>query len=105
VQFAGGIRALEAQGCDIFLEIGPAPVLAGMGLKCLAGKELLWLPSLRKGTGDSRQILDSVARLYVAGVNLDWGRFHGVHTKVPLPTYPFQRERYWVDIDAEPPKP
>jgi acyl transferase domain-containing protein len=77
----------------------------------------LWLPSLKPGQSDWRVLLSSLAKLYVRGVKIDWAGLHRVPlappvpTRVPLaqpvpprrvllPTYPFQRQRFWVAADA-----
>ena len=97
VQFASGMQALAAEGCDLFLEIGPAPVLLGMGRRCLPEAGGPWLPSLRRGRDDWQVILDSLAALYTAGVGVDWSGFDRDYARrlVQLPTYPFQRRRFW----------
>ncbi len=97
VRFADAMVALHEQGCKIFVELGPSPVLSSMGQRCLPEHAGAWLPSLRKGREDWQQVLETLAGLYVHGVNVDWPRFdHGfVRRRVVLPTYPFQRSRYW----------
>ncbi|MEZ4736216.1 MAG: type I polyketide synthase [Caldilineaceae bacterium] len=57
----------------------------------------LFLPSLREGHDDWEQMLTSLGELYVRGVKPDWGSIDGDHPwrKVVLPSYPFQRQRYW----------
>jgi len=108
VRFADGMKALAAEGCEIFLEIGPAPVLTALGKKSVPGG--VWLASLKKGTadGDWRQMTESVAQLYLNGADIAWAAFDRGYQrrKVSLPTYPFQRKRYWVDpppaVPAEP---
>lgn len=100
VRFAEGIRALSDIGCDVFLEIGPSPVLIGMGRRCLPDHaDLEWLPSLKGGQADWQVLLSSLGRLYVRGVEPDWqGVDYGfAHRKVSVPAYPFERERYWID--------
>ena len=99
VRFADGMRALAGAGCDAFLEIGPHPVLLGMGRECLPDHPGAWLPSLRRGRGDWEQLLESLAALYVRGTGVDWKGFDAGSAcrRVVLPTYPFQRERCWVD--------
>ena len=99
VNFMAGMRTLYQQGCDVFLECGPQPMLLGMGRQCLPDAFGIWLPSLRPGVNDWQQMLDSLGRLYVQGVEIDWLGFNrdSAHRKVVLPTYPFQRQRYWVE--------
>jgi malonyl CoA-acyl carrier protein transacylase/acyl carrier protein len=100
VQFAAGIRALAAQGYDLFVEIGPSPTLSSMAQRCLPeGTGTTWLPSLRKGHDDWQQLLGSLGALYARGVAVGWTGFHEdyLHRRVTLPTYPFQRIRCWVD--------
>jgi malonyl CoA-acyl carrier protein transacylase len=99
VRFATGIEALAQQGCSVFLEIGPSPILLGMAATTLAQENLTLLPSLRTGRGDWQQLLDSLCALYVTGVEIDWKSFCGDYgrQRVALPTYPFERERCWID--------
>ncbi|AKT40699.1 type I polyketide synthase [Chondromyces crocatus] len=97
VRFEEGIATLRAAGCRIFLEIGPHPTLVAMGSACGVEPGDLWLPSLRKGHDDWRVLLESLSRLHVSGVKVDWRAFDAPYPRkrVPLPTYPFQRQRYW----------
>jgi acyl transferase domain-containing protein len=99
VQFATGMATLRERGCRVFLEVGPHPVLAGMAGACLPGAMRL-LPSLRRGRDDWRQMLETLRDLYLIGVPVDWAGVHRDHRrrKVGLPTYPFQRERFWADL-------
>ena len=70
-----------------------------MGRQCLPSEVGVWLPSLRPVVEDRQQMLTSLAQLYVRGVKVDWSRLNqGSHySKVSLPTYPFQRQRYWIE--------
>nr|VFJ96285.1 MAG: Alcohol dehydrogenase GroES-like domain-containing protein [Candidatus Kentron sp. LFY] len=113
VRFAAGIEALHAEGITTFLEIGPKPTLLGMARQCLPDipnhpdapdhNARTWLPSLHKGREDWRQMLSSLGQWYVQGGAVDWAGFDGAKDDIPsprkvqLPTYPFQRERYWID--------
>jgi acyl transferase domain-containing protein len=97
--FAAGMQTLEALRCTAFLEIGPQPVLAGMGQSCLPRVPARqWIASLRRGHDDWPQVLLALGGLYTAGAGIDWPAFYqGQHfNKVTLPTYPFQRQRYWL---------
>ncbi|MBT4499871.1 MAG: type I polyketide synthase, partial [Gemmatimonadetes bacterium] len=104
VHFAAGMESLHQQGYELFLEIGPKPVLLGMGRRCLPDDAGVWLPSLRPGREDWQQLLESLGGLYVHGAQVDWERFDQDYDRhrVSLPTYPFQRQRYWTD--ATPPR-
>ena len=67
VQFARGMATLAGRGCRMFVEIGPSPVLVGMGRRCVNLPDAQWLPSLRRGRDEREQITDTVARLYTQG--------------------------------------
>jgi acyl transferase domain-containing protein/acyl carrier protein len=98
VRFSDSIQSLHAQGCRVFLEIGPHPTLLGMAARCLPEGAGEWLPSLRRGRGDWPQMLESLTALYGRGQRIDWQGFDKpyVRRKVPLPNYPFRRERHWI---------
>jgi acyl transferase domain-containing protein/NADPH:quinone reductase-like Zn-dependent oxidoreductase/SAM-dependent methyltransferase/acyl carrier protein len=100
VNFSASMKTLQDRGCQVFLELGPAPTLLGMGAKCLPEGYGTWLPSLRKGRDDWQQLLESLAALYVHGADVDWKGFDRDYQRHPvvLPTYPFQRTRYWIDL-------
>jgi malonyl CoA-acyl carrier protein transacylase len=100
VRFAAGMETLYQQGYEVFLEIGAQPTLLGMGRYCLPEGVGVWLPSLYQGRKDWQQILQSLGALYVRGVSVDWSAFDRDYPRrrLQLPTYPFQRQRYWADI-------
>jgi amino acid adenylation domain-containing protein len=99
VQFYAGTKTLADEGCEIFIEPGPNPVLIGMGRRCLPDANALWLPSLKQGQNDWQVLLNGLGQLYVNGIEVDWAGFDRDYHRqlVPLPNYPFQRERYWVE--------
>nr|MBX2866036.1 SDR family NAD(P)-dependent oxidoreductase [Leptolyngbyaceae cyanobacterium MAG.088] len=100
VNFAAGMSALEQLSCELFLECGPKPILLGMGRQCLSTKGGAWLPSLRPGRDDWQQLLTSLDGLYRQGIAVNWAGFdqdYPQRRKLALPTYPFQKERYWVE--------
>jgi acyl transferase domain-containing protein/acyl-CoA synthetase (AMP-forming)/AMP-acid ligase II/pimeloyl-ACP methyl ester carboxylesterase/acyl carrier protein len=104
VRFAPSIESIADRDYDIFLEIGSKPILLGMGRQCLPKVEGLWLPSLRPRKEDWQQILQSLASLYVNGLDIDWQGFDRDYQRQKindLPTYPFQRERYWLEINSQ----
>lgn len=101
VLFAQSMQFLQAQGYELFVEIGPKPTLLSLGQRCLPDAQALWLPSLRSGRNDWQQMLESLGQLYVNGVEVDWVGFERDYVKgrerLVLPTYPFQRKRYWLE--------
>ena len=105
VRFADGVRTLAAEGVTVFLEAGPDGVLTGMAQSCLDAEEAagpdaappVCVPSQRKGTPEDEALLTAVARAHLAGAGVDWTAVFagtGAH-RVDLPTYAFQRRRYW----------
>jgi myxalamid-type polyketide synthase MxaB len=105
VQFAAGMRRLGGGDYDALLEIGPHPVLLGMGQQCVTenGNGRLWLTSLRRGVPEWRQMLHSLGRLYVAGAGVSWEGFDEPYapSRITQPTYPFQRKLHWVEEPEE----
>ncbi len=97
VQFATGIQTLSAHGYQLFLELGPTPVLSNMGKRCLPANSAIWLSSLHQDHDDWHVLMESIACLYSKGYDLNWSGFYGdsIHHKVALPTYPFEREYCW----------
>lgn len=98
VQFAESVRTVAGLGCSVLMEIGPQPVLTGNAVQ--VWPEHLATPraivSLRKGVGDKRQIAEALAAAYVSGHR---PKFEALHhrpeRRLELPTYPFQRRRFW----------
>lgn len=102
VQFAPAIETLASQGYNLFIEIGSHPILTRLGQKTLASPDYLWLSSLQRGQDDWQILLQSVAKLAVSGVNIDWNGFDKDYARLrlPLPTYAFQKQPYWLTVEA-----
>ncbi|MFF8104500.1 SDR family NAD(P)-dependent oxidoreductase, partial [Streptomyces sp. NPDC016640] len=98
VRFDDGVRVLAEQGVTRFLELGPDGVLSGMARES-AGDGAHLIPLLRRDRDEETAALTALARLHVAGAPVDWAAFltgTGVRARtVDLPTYAFQRQRYW----------
>lgn len=105
VRFADGMRSLYAEGFRHFVEAGPQPVLSGMAQRIENAEGRSFFPSLRSGWQDWQQVLESAASLYTHGIALDWKSFDRDYARglVSIPTYPWTRQRYWVDVQS--PKP
>lgn len=99
VRFAASVQKLVADGIAGLIEIGPHPTLLALAGRAAPDASWVSAPSLRKGRDDSGQMLEAVGKLYVAGISPKWEAIHsrGGGRRLPLPTYPFQNERYWVD--------
>ena len=98
VRFADGIKALHSDGYRIFLEVGPHPTLLALAQQSLPTHGTRFLTSLRRGKDDWRELLTSLAELHVHGVEVDWAGVDRPYPRrrIALPTYPFERERYWA---------
>ncbi len=99
VQFQKAIYCAIQSGVKTFLEIGPHPVLSLNILECFENRQdkPLVLPSLRRGQNEINTIYNSLGTLYVNGARIDWKQVNsGQGRLMPLPTYPWQRERFWV---------
>jgi polyene macrolide polyketide synthase len=124
VRFADSVRWLASRGVGAFVELGPDGVLSGMVEDCLApadedggsapvaggedeprawegqvDERAVVTPMLRKGRDETQALLTGLAQLWVCGTSVDWRVvFDGSGAqRVDLPTYAFQRERYWLD--------
>jgi acyl transferase domain-containing protein/acyl-CoA synthetase (AMP-forming)/AMP-acid ligase II/acyl carrier protein len=105
VQFKAGLQTLIEQGYAVFLEIGPKPTLINLGKRYQPSEKVLWLPSLAPNREDWQMLLDSLAQLYIRGIEIDWKRFEQGYSRqrLSLPTYPFQKKPHWIKA-AEKPK-
>ena len=99
IDFDASIQTLYKQGYNLFVEIGPDHTLIDRVKPYLPEDFGTWLPSLQKTQPDWQILLSSLARLYQLGINIDWSGFDRDYQRyrIPLPTYPFQRQRYWIE--------
>ncbi|MQY09718.1 type I polyketide synthase [Actinomadura macrotermitis] len=97
VRFADGIRHLESAGVTRYLEIGPDGVLTGLAARSAASEKALTAAALRGDRPEARTLLTAIAGLHVNGVGLAWERLLADGRRVDLPTYAFQRERFWIE--------
>jgi acyl transferase domain-containing protein/thioesterase domain-containing protein len=90
-----GIQVLNACGYQVFVEISSQPECKIV----LPEAEGIYLPSLNPQQSDWQQLLTSLATLYVNGIPVNWAGFNQDYSyrRIPLPTYPFERQRYWID--------
>ncbi|TGJ83472.1 hypothetical protein E0Z10_g5290 [Xylaria hypoxylon] len=106
VRFSDAFQELANQGANVFVEIGPSPILCGLGAACLADAPQLstafWLPSLKPNMDETTVIQNSIAELHVRHVSIDWAAYFKPFgcQRVKLPTYAFQRETFQPDHKA-----
>jgi acyl transferase domain-containing protein len=104
VQFAAGLQHMCSPAAPVFLEVGPGQMLTSLAEQYLAGRgladrvALASLPHASDAQPDRAFILSTLGNLWLAGIEPDWA---GVHrderrSRVLLPTYPFERQRYWL---------
>ncbi|MFG2578130.1 type I polyketide synthase [Streptomyces malaysiensis] len=110
VRFLDGVRTLRDQGVTTFVELGPDGVLSAMGEDCLAETETgtdgdtdaraVFVPTLRGGRSEAQALATALAQIHVRGAAPDWAAVYGGRgaRRVALPTYAFQRQRYWLDV-------
>lgn len=98
VRFVDGIRVLHGEGVRQFLELGPDAVLTALGRLTLDEDDAVFAPALRARTSEATSFAGFLGAAHVAGVPVDWSAVYAGSgaRRVPLPTYAFQRERYWV---------
>ncbi|WP_439382359.1 type I polyketide synthase [Amycolatopsis lexingtonensis] len=93
VRFADGIATLKAEGAQVFLELGPDGVLSAM----IDGTAI---SALRRDRSEERALLTALSTAHVHGIDVDWAAFYPPAPAVDLPTYPFQRQRFWPEPAA-----
>ncbi|MDP3718282.1 MAG: beta-ketoacyl synthase N-terminal-like domain-containing protein [Acidobacteriota bacterium] len=102
VRFADGLACLLRDHAATLLEVGPGGTLTGLAKQIGAEPRVRCLTSLPHASDarDSQQsVLAALAELWLSGVPIDWPAYyeHERRLRVPLPTYPFQRQRYWIE--------
>ncbi|MBL1120436.1 SDR family NAD(P)-dependent oxidoreductase, partial [Streptomyces sp. 110] len=104
VRFHDGIRALDEAGVTTFVELGPDTALSAMGRSCLPGRDAVFVSVLQARQPETRSVIAALAEMHVRGVRIDWSAVFGAPpaAHVPLPTYAFQRSRYWLGSAAAP---
>ncbi|WP_414582658.1 SDR family NAD(P)-dependent oxidoreductase [Scytonema sp. PCC 10023] len=113
VRFADGIQQLWKKQNPILLEVGSGQTLSSLALQCLDSDSFtdqVVLPSLRHSyerQPDLALLLKTLGQLWLSGVQIDWSGFYANERRhrLPLPTYPFERQRYWIEPQKPSPSP
>ena len=106
VRFAEGVRRLSREGVRSFLELGPDGPLSAMVEETL--EDAVAVPLLRAGQAEGRALVTGLGAMWVRGVEVDWRALFGSPARpgarrVRLPSYAFQRERYWLEASSAAP--
>ena len=104
VLYETALRTLAGHGSQAHVEVGPGVTLTTLGSRA-GDASSVWVASLRAGRDERQQMLESAATLWARGAELDARQLGGGDSRrrVALPTYPFQRERYWCGEVSAPP--
>ncbi|MFF1323491.1 SDR family NAD(P)-dependent oxidoreductase [Streptomyces chartreusis] len=108
VRFLDAVRTLEDLGAATLLELGPDGVLTALAAASVDDTDATSaVATLRAGRAEVRALFAGIAAAFVRGTSVDWAAVHadGPGSRVPLPTYAFQRERHWIDGPAAPAAP
>ncbi|MFJ1876601.1 SDR family NAD(P)-dependent oxidoreductase [Streptomyces chartreusis] len=96
VRFVDAARALHRHGATVFVETGPDAVLAPLTRAALGDADAAVVPLLRAGRPEAETFLAGIAAAWAGGAPLAAETFHTAGRRIDLPTYPFQREHYWL---------
>ncbi|MFI9721762.1 type I polyketide synthase [Streptomyces sp. NPDC052396] len=103
VRFFTAVECARAAGATVFLEVGPGSTLASITKEAFASvgvDDAVVLSSSRRNRGAVETLVGALAQFHVRGGSVDWGALFGTRRSVDLPTYAFQRTRYWLDFLA-----
>jgi len=103
VRFSDGIETLLSLNQPLFLEVGPSDTLTKLTRQHIPSEPhtaINSLPHPKSGSPDTAQIFSALGQLWSMGVAVDWAAVHHgcMRRRIPLPTYPFERQRYWVEF-------
>jgi phthiocerol/phenolphthiocerol synthesis type-I polyketide synthase E len=106
VRWARGMERLLEDPRAVLVEVGPQATLSGLVRQQPGGRERLAVATMRRAEqarSDRSALLEGLGRLWTAGVAVDWDAYAGEERRrrVPMPTYPFERRRYWFGTPAQ----
>ncbi|MCC5623715.1 type I polyketide synthase [Nostoc sp. CHAB 5715] len=99
VEFTAGISTLQQEPNRILVEVGPGRTLCTFAQKHSDVRELCSLRHPKEKQSDVAFLLNTLSKLWLYGVQIDWSGFYTNERRyrLPLPTYPFERQRYWIE--------
>ncbi|EST36319.1 hypothetical protein M878_02450, partial [Streptomyces roseochromogenus subsp. oscitans DS 12.976] len=100
VRFADAVAALTGSGAGRFVELGPDAVLTGLARACAEAEGAVFVALGRRHGSEPAALMSGLARLYSDGLAPDWAALFPGKARADLPTYPFRRDRYWLNADV-----
>ncbi|MBP2707938.1 type I polyketide synthase, partial [Microbispora sp. RL4-1S] len=100
VMFHAAVERLEQEGAAVYVEVGPRAVLAGMVHDCVT-RDAVVAALHQRDSGEAEALVACLARAWTAGAGVEWPALYRGGRAVTLPTYAFERERFWL---APPPR-
>ncbi|BBX96268.1 hypothetical protein MLAC_15620 [Mycobacterium lacus] len=100
VRFADGVRAAESLGAGVFVEVGPGGGLSAAVEQSLTAEQAVSVVTLAKDRPEAESLLAGLGHLFTAGVGVDWRAVFGAGRRVELPTYAFDRRRFWLSCGS-----
>ena len=101
VRFGPGLETLLSEGTWLLVELGPGRDLSALAVRCMgSGHQLVNLVRPEQSAAaDEHYLLDRLGRLWLYGAEIDWPGFYGAERRyrLPLPTYPFERQYFWFE--------
>ncbi|NIA02531.1 MAG: acyltransferase domain-containing protein, partial [Nitrospirae bacterium] len=101
VQFSRGILELLSNPNAIFIEVGPGKILCNLVKRHVTsdGNQRISssLPTVKKNEEDREVLLKTLGQLWYYDVPIDWEKVYQKSNRVPLPTYPFEKKKYWIE--------
>jgi len=99
VRFSDSIKECVKSGIDTFIDLGPMPTSISMAQETIQNAEIKWLASIKKNFTIWETLLQGLGELFVNGYEIDFKNSDKEfsHNKISLPTYPFQKQRYWIE--------
>ena len=106
VQFSRGILELLSNPNAIFIEVGPGKTLCNLVRRHVTSDDSQIisgsLPTAKKNEEDREVLLKTLGQLWLYDIPIDWEKIYQKSNRVPLPTYPFDKKKYWIDSSAHP---
>jgi acyl transferase domain-containing protein/surfactin synthase thioesterase subunit len=104
VRFAEGVRTLRGLGMTAFMELGPGSTLVNLARQGAPPDRGVWVATLPRAGSEWGAMAEALAQLYLCGQSIDWRLVHrGTSARrISMPTYPFQRRRFWLEPIAAP---